>query len=1026
MSDVQRYLMLVDNDKLKATEVAQGTAHRIQTQELKLLDVVQSLGEYLTDDDATIRARSVAYFAAVLGALDPKYLSKQQISVTVQFFCDRIQDATGLREAAEGLAAVQSSFRFSSEHAIQIATALFTGAQDLQQHPQSSRFIVLRLLDSILSGQRNALKSMGEDFIVGITDLVSGEKDPRNLMIIFSMLKAVMVEWDIAKHVEALFDSVFCYYPITFRPPPDDPYGITAQDLKQRLRDCIASSSYFAAHAYPALLDKLDSTSPNVKKDVLQTITACSLSYDPAVVSHNSTQLWDALKFEVLNAQEEDLAEETLKALRAIASTLSLQAPTAAQPYLSHYLTPIIKECNEQLQEPQQKQAKPAGQILGAISTASPAAFDIIVKSALPPLFTMYQDVGVVGKQRALIEVINRLLESSLEVFGDWASTAPRPEIDQPLDAFRDRLFELLSQALMGAAKTEVSFRITALKGLLLTTRMRDFLAEDEIGMVVQFLDEIILLEDTQGRDELKNEAIQALVIISRTRSNLITDITFPAFMSKLPDTDNGAENAQLATLEGLARLGVEDSVVDLLIRRLLSKLDIILTSDSSPAYSHALLSTILYVVSQRESKEDANLDAYYQRLVPDLIRKAILPLHTAADLSSLNDEAALDIVGRLANVVIRSANESRQLDVSSNIYQLFEPQFKPVLDLDTATFEHRRSMILSTYLLAGLKQGMIISSAVGQRLSQLVHQFLTQDLEPLTRLAYLRQIALIVNKVLGPGDSQLITTIADGIFEQLKSPDTQSKQTNQHVAAPAAFRVLFWITKALLLRTDVQFIALVNQLIDLLSHPTLGTLTARGFVILLAPDSLLSKANHAIVRLLHKQKLFAHCVPLLADKFRAADSSIKPNYLVALSGIIGLVPSDIILPHLDTMLPLLMQSIDLQDAEVKAATIQTLTITMKESPGAVEGHVASLIARLLSSASSAKDPSNPPKVRLAALQCLGMFPSVFRQELLVPYKMQVTRRLMATLDDAKRSVRKEAVDCRATWFRMDEPSEDL
>ena len=47
-----------------------------------------------------------------------------------------------------------------------------------------------------------ALKNMGDDLLVGITDLVSGEKDPRNLMIIFSMLKVVMVEWDISRHLE--------------------------------------------------------------------------------------------------------------------------------------------------------------------------------------------------------------------------------------------------------------------------------------------------------------------------------------------------------------------------------------------------------------------------------------------------------------------------------------------------------------------------------------------------------------------------------------------------------------------------------------------------------------------------------------------------------------------------------------------------------------------------------------------------------------------------------------------------------
>jgi DNA repair/transcription protein MET18/MMS19 len=67
---------------------------------------------------------------------------------------------------------------------------------------------------------------------------------------------------------QTLFDSVYNYFPITFRPPPNDPYGITSQDLKGRLQECISSTRHFAPHAFPALLDKLDSTSPNVKVTV--------------------------------------------------------------------------------------------------------------------------------------------------------------------------------------------------------------------------------------------------------------------------------------------------------------------------------------------------------------------------------------------------------------------------------------------------------------------------------------------------------------------------------------------------------------------------------------------------------------------------------------------------------------------------------------------------------------------------------------------------------------------------------------
>lgn len=53
-----------------------------------------------------------------------------------------------------------------------------------------------------MSNHRQALKYMGGETIIGITDVVSGEKDPRNLMIIFSILKVIMMEWDISNHAE--------------------------------------------------------------------------------------------------------------------------------------------------------------------------------------------------------------------------------------------------------------------------------------------------------------------------------------------------------------------------------------------------------------------------------------------------------------------------------------------------------------------------------------------------------------------------------------------------------------------------------------------------------------------------------------------------------------------------------------------------------------------------------------------------------------------------------------------------------
>lgn len=80
--------------------------------------------------------------------------------------------------------------------------------QDLQIRPQAQRLQILELLNDLMLKHRNALKELGNESVVGITDLVSGEKDPRNLMVIFSILKVVMVEWDISGHAEVCLVSV--------------------------------------------------------------------------------------------------------------------------------------------------------------------------------------------------------------------------------------------------------------------------------------------------------------------------------------------------------------------------------------------------------------------------------------------------------------------------------------------------------------------------------------------------------------------------------------------------------------------------------------------------------------------------------------------------------------------------------------------------------------------------------------------------------------------------------------------------
>ena len=446
------------------------------------------------------------------------------------------------------------------------------------------------------------------------------------------------------------------------------------------------------------------------QKDALQAIAACASSYGTTPVSNYSISLWDSLKFEILNAQEDDLAEEALVSLQAIAIRLGRGlVSTDPKTALARYLRPIIKECNEQLQQPQHKQAKHAGQILSSLGVASPVAFFLIVKAVIPPLITNYQDADSIAKQRALLEVLVQILDSAIAVYGTPGrppSAMPMMEDGNPLTPFKERLFELNSQALMSSATDEVSFRVAALKALLRLCLLHRYLQDNEIGMAVQYFDEIILLENSNGDDDLKKEAVHALVELSRIKPNLIMDITFPAFMAKLPDSSPPHDRDYLITLEGLAQLSVERYVADTLVRRLLNRLDIVLQKEGSSAYPQAILSTLQYVLSQRDLDRDPNLTNYYEKIVVGLAGRAVRASAGKAPATALNEDLTLEVLARLATMIVRALDEHKQTCVALQVYSLFvdEADFVPVPFRANIPKLQMSTMILSTSLMAGVR----------------------------------------------------------------------------------------------------------------------------------------------------------------------------------------------------------------------------------------------------------------------------------------------------------------------------------
>lgn len=1067
--DARAYVLAFENDKSSAAAVAAQSAQKLQDAQYKLIDVIKALGEYLQSADPKIRIRATNYLAAIITALPPKFLSRQDISLLNTFLSSRIADGG----AVEGLSRLQSLDRFSQENATELAEAIFENFADMSDRKQSERYGVYLLLNELLSKHRKAMLDMADKSLLGYVQVVGGEKDPRNLMLIFSMLRVFMVEWDVSQHVDLIFDAVYAYFPITFRPPPNDPYGITAQDLKDRLRDCISSNGELAPSAFPNLLDKLDSTSEVVKKDVLQALAACALHYDPVTMAKYSITLWDAVKFEVLQAQEPFLADEALNVIENIAICLSRKtsphAPEWKADPLLQYLKPVNRECLEHLNEPASRQGVAAADIVKAAASATTKSFEVVLKGIGPVLFTLQQASEGINNQRAILNAVNKIFEASIEVYGSWLIKSEKNLDGEEtlLSEFKDRLLAIYSRALMSTVKEEVSYRLAALRGLLLLARMRGLLDDNEIGLVVQHLNDIVLDEESYSRDELKQRAMHALAEISTFKPRLITDITFPKFIARLPENEKDAATSKdyTSVLEGLAEISVGHDLLETLVRRLLNKLDLLIQTgyQASYPYTCAILSTIYYVLDRSAKNPELSLDSYFERVVVGLSEKA-----ATGTSPPLCNDMVLSIVGKTQNLIIRRSSSEHKDQAAENVYKLFRHNGPDVMDeTNVDKYYPMSALTLSTWILAALSKSSK-AGILGRPLVPLVQvlaykaSHVDHDEHPAVEQACLKQILLFVNKHISARDE--LTQL-----EQYFSHTTEGLRNDSSAEHDQDFRsqvrYTFTLAKALVLRLAPSTNALLTTLVDLLS--TLPIQKARyvalGFSAILADDEILSKTNDAQIRLLAPQRVFQTLVPMFSVKFKDSGSKQeeKENYLIALSGILGTVSSDIVMPELPTLLPLLLQSLEISDANqnVKLATLQTLVVVITKNPDALieSGHLSALVKRLLAVATLPKQArrqikstqvskaratdedvtmtevpssqqSSSPRTRQQALRCLSLLPKNIKDKTpnpLLPLKKEVLGGLANSLDDPRRDVRKEAVDARAIWSRSVDDPED-
>ncbi|KAJ1555844.1 mms19 nucleotide excision repair [Cladochytrium tenue] len=199
------------------------------------------------------------------------------------------------------------------------------------------------------------------------------------------------------------------------------------------------------------------------------------------------------------------------------------------------------------------------------------------------------------------------------------------------------------------------------------------------------------------------------------------------------------------------------------------------------------------------------------------------------------------------------------------------------------------------------------------------------------------------------------------------------------------------------------------------------------GLVLPLIQNALESKGKAPdyirplLMRLAEVHSAFSSIV----DHLRDCVEEQKPFYIFCLSQVMQIVPSYVLVPSLPQIMPLLLVSLSSDAPTVQLATLKTLEHLAADSPTSVAPSVADLIDRTLAVCSQNGALQPPVSVRSSALRLLGSLAhSPLPYTVLHPLRARVLRGLQASLDDRKRTVRKEAADARLRWFLLLGPKE--
>ncbi|KAI8089742.1 Dos2-interacting transcription regulator of RNA-Pol-II-domain-containing protein [Halteromyces radiatus] len=633
-----------------------------------------SSGTVIFEDSITISDIRVKCIDLLAQTITPSisFLKPATVNTILQFMDGKLVEPLTVSRFIDIISVLVEHDLCTTQHCMTICNQLFSYIPGKKWN-QPTRFKIFTILGHLLQKYYKDINRSSMNFIDGFISIMDGEKDPRNLLLVFDLIRFVIEKLDISRHVENIFDVVFCYFPISFTTPPNDPLAITSDQLKHSLRLCLAASPYFAYFATPLLIEKLVSSSGSAKKDTMDTIRMCAPSYGAHALLPHAQDLFGALVKEVYQSSDLAMKSIALETIHQVVATLAtgISIVNIRDP-VERAIEDLLHQAVENLKQPELKNARSASLILRSAASASDPACTLVVNAVLPLLYHEHKVTDMVSRQKAILGILIDILEASNSLYGSINSTTQDRDLQTPLTLYKQQLLQIFVTSLINERhySFDHQLRYQSLLGIRLMVIMKRFLSMEEVDVTVAHLTRQALDNDK----DIRNLVLSTLAIVSIQAPDSLIRHTLPYLLENL-EASHQDENKFEEILIAIQTLTVEPVLVCAVTKPLLSKMSAACRRSDAidSAYTRALAKTLYQILDQTKITPQVlhvNQTIIFPTIVTETVKASlnVVDPHNCWHLNS----SLLSILALILAVIVRSSSSNDQEQMVAKAFNLF------------------------------------------------------------------------------------------------------------------------------------------------------------------------------------------------------------------------------------------------------------------------------------------------------------------------------------------------------------------